>query len=84
MVVKGPRVPVNARAPGAAKSVALRSAASLAANLLDNPVVQSLLPPGVGPALRGLKFLASSPKLRALVREGGAAAFRALTRKLAS
>jgi hypothetical protein len=86
MVIKGPRVPAppSPARQGYAKSTALRSAASLAASALDNPVVTALLPPGVGPALKGLRLLASSPRARALVREGGKAAFRFLASKLAS
>lgn len=75
-------VPIASRAPGRAKGEALNAAASLAGKLLDNPVVSSLLPPGVGPALKGVQALVNSPKIREFVREGGKAAFRALVRKL--
>lgn len=72
------------RPAAAAKSEAVSAAASLAGKLLDNPVVSALLPPGIGPVLKGVKLLADNPRVRAFIREGGKAAFRALARKLAS
>jgi len=86
ITVRGPKVLVpsmaSKAAKGAAKSAALASAASLAGQLANNPVVQALLPPGVGPALKGITAIANNPKVRAFVREGGKAAFRFLMRKL--
>jgi hypothetical protein len=72
------------RPAAAAKSQAVSDAASLAGKLLTNPVVSALLPPGVGPVLKGVQLLADNPRVREFVREGGKAAFRFLARKLAS
>lgn len=80
--VTSPVVSTANKSPGQAKSQALNAAASLAGKLLDNPVVTSLLPPGIGPALKGVQALVSNPKVREFVREGGKAAFRMLMRKL--
>lgn len=83
MTVTSKPVPVlPGTKPGQAKSQALNNAAALAGKLLDNPVVSALLPPGIGPALKGVRMLVGNPKLRAAIKEGGKMAFRALMRKL--
>ena len=69
---------VKSKKPAASKDAAISDAARLASKALDNPVIQTLMPPGVGPALKGIMAIANNGTVRKMVSEGGKAAWRAL------
>lgn len=76
-------VKVKAKSPSATKGGAILNAASAAVSLLDNPTVKALLPPGVGPALSAVKAIASNKALGKLAKQGGKAAFSAISKLFA-
>ena len=65
---------------GKSKAKAAAAAARGARQLLKNPLVRSLLPPGVGPALSVAESLASNPIARRVVGKYGKKGLRMLKR----
>lgn len=76
-------VKVKAKSAAPSKGGAVLKAASAAVDLLDNPAVKALLPPGVGPALNAVKAIASNKALGKLAKQGGKAAFKAISKLFA-
>lgn len=53
-----PMVTLPVTAPGASKASALSNAAGLASQIVNNPFMQTILPPGTGAALKATQLLA--------------------------
>jgi hypothetical protein len=71
MKVKGKKAP--------SKQKALENVGKTALKALENPIVQSILPPGAGAAIQAVKALAS-PKVARAVARHGKKALRAVAR----
>lgn len=63
--------------PAASKQKALQNVGKTALAALNNPIVQSILPPGAGAAIQAIKAL-SSPKVAKAVARHGKKALRAI------
>ena len=71
MKIKGKKAP--------SKQKALENVGKTALKALENPIVQSILPPGAGAAIQAVKALAS-PKVARAVARHGKKALRAVAR----
>lgn len=63
--------PVAIKAKGKTPAGALSSAANLADKLLGNPIVASMLPPGTGAAVQGIKMISKAAKVGKLGKAVG-------------
>lgn len=63
--------PVAIKAKGKTPAGALSSAANLADKLISNPIVSSILPPGTGAAVKGIKYISKAAKVGKLGKAVG-------------